>query len=294
MKINLYILICVSLFASCQKEIKIDQEKIKNKIVVNGIISTQLDTVWIGLTESRDLLYDKFYFPVAKNAKVELFEDGVPIGVLSFLNEQYFLAYKVIAGKTYKLEASYKDFTPITAQTTVPYPGTVESFTVSKNENQRIYAAISLKDNVQEDNFYGIQMFRKEISLDTFNQLGDSYQTYSCTNEFITTYPKPDVSVGNTCASEFLLKDTPFENSTYTFNLFADSYVYGIDNLQTEVIISLKSYNYDYYQYLISRYVYNNNFGNPFAEPVQVYNNIENGFGIFGASFTASDTIIID
>ena len=293
MKTSYYSILSLFLFLSCQKEIKIDQEKIENKLVLNSIISSQSDTVWVSLTESRDLLYDKYNFPVAKEAKIQLFEEGVLIGSLSFINDQYYIAHKVINGKTYKLEASYKEFKPIIAQTTVPHPGALENFTAIKNENERVNASILIKDNSQEDNFYGIKMYRKEFSLDTNYQFGDYYQTYNCTNEFITSYPKPDVSVGNTCAVVFLLKDTPFKNSTYLFKLFSESYSYGIDDIQTELVLTFNSYNYDYFQYLISKYVYNSNFGNPFAEPVQVYNNIENGYGIFGAFNTVTDTLII-
>jgi 3-deoxy-D-manno-octulosonate 8-phosphate phosphatase (KDO 8-P phosphatase) len=34
--------------------------------------------------------------------------------------------------------------------------------------------------------------------------------------------------------------------------------------------------------------------GSPFAEPVQVYNNIENGFGIFGSESLSVDTLEIN
>jgi hypothetical protein len=40
-----------------------------------------------------------------------------------------------------------------------------------------------------------------------------------------------------------------------------------------------------YYRYVNSLELYNESDGNPFAEPVQLYNNISNGYGIFaGAS----------
>ena len=38
-----------------------------------------------------------------------------------------------------------------------------------------------------------------------------------------------------------------------------------------------------YYFYSVSKQKYYQADGNPFAEPVQVYNNIENGFGILSA-----------
>ena len=44
-----------------------------------------------------------------------------------------------------------------------------------------------------------------------------------------------------------------------------------------------------YYLYSISKQKYYQADGNPFAEPVQVYNNIQNGFGILGAYSRTSE-----
>ena len=44
---------------------------------------------------------------------------------------------------------------------------------------------------------------------------------------------------------------------------------------------TLKNHSEDYYMYKKTFNVYQSVRGNPFAEPVQVFSNIENGYGIF-------------
>ena len=46
--------------------------------------------------------------------------------------------------------------------------------------------------------------------------------------------------------------------------------------------INLKNITRDYYLYLKSHTLQFENIDNPFAEPVQVYHNVNNGFGILG------------
>ena len=47
----------------------------------------------------------------------------------------------------------------------------------------------------------------------------------------------------------------------------------------------------EYFKYIKSLSAYQNSSDNPFAEPVNVYTNIANGYGIFSANTVAVDTI---
>ncbi len=48
------------------------------------------------------------------------------------------------------------------------------------------------------------------------------------------------------------------------------------------------------YLYLRTKDVQYANDGNPFAEPINVYSNITNGYGIFGSYSVATYTIILE
>ena len=50
------------------------------------------------------------------------------------------------------------------------------------------------------------------------------------------------------------------------------------------VRVYLHNISKSYYYYRTSLELYQSASGNPFAQPVQVYSNIENGFGVFAGS----------
>jgi hypothetical protein len=57
------------------------------------------------------------------------------------------------------------------------------------------------------------------------------------------------------------------------------------------LLTELRSISKEYYDYQTSLNEYWNADGNPFAQPVQVFTNIENGFGIFAGFGKSSDTL---
>ena len=66
------------------------------------------------------------------------------------------------------------------------------------------------------------------------------------------------------------------------------------ERIHFELRVDLQSISRDYYLYLKSRYASESSadFGGLFSEPVQVYNNINNGLGIFGSH--SSSTVVIE
>ena len=53
--------------------------------------------------------------------------------------------------------------------------------------------------------------------------------------------------------------------------------------------ISVSHLSENYYKFIKTRQLYNENDGNPFAEPVQIHSNVKNGVGIFALK---KDTIL--
>jgi hypothetical protein len=57
------------------------------------------------------------------------------------------------------------------------------------------------------------------------------------------------------------------------------------------IIVTLRTISEDFYNYKITGSLHDNSSGNPFAQPVNVYKNIENGFGIFAGYSESNFTI---
>ena len=59
-------------------------------------------------------------------------------------------------------------------------------------------------------------------------------------------------------------------------------------------ILKLNYSKEDYFKYKLSLEKYQETAGDPFAQPVQVYSNVENGFGIFGGYSVYRDTLFFE
>jgi hypothetical protein len=60
------------------------------------------------------------------------------------------------------------------------------------------------------------------------------------------------------------------------------------------VYVQLHVINEDYFEFLLSLEKYNETYENPFAEPVMVFSNIENGLGLFSSYSTYTDSIYVE
>jgi hypothetical protein len=132
---------------------------------------------------------------------------------------------------------------------------------------------IKFKDEVSEKNFYELSMRTVSQGLEypdfdkvvtNFGYAGIEGYDASLEGELI----RDDIGV--------LLKDVRFngKETEMTFKAFT-FFGYG----RTQIV--LRSVSEEYFNYKATKGLQNNTSGDPFAQPVNVFNNINNGFGIF-------------
>lgn len=92
--------------------------------------------------------------------------------------------------------------------------------------------------------------------------------------------------------------DELFEGRSYEIVVNIDSYylidfneVPGDTNSPFFLLPELRSISSEYYQYQTTLSRYQSSQGDPFSQPVQVYNNIDGGFGIFAGFSKSTDTL---
>ena len=294
-----YILLITLLLTimSCEKEVKIDQKEYPPKIVLNSIITPNSSEIIVELSESRDMLYDKYDFPPISNATIKLFDNNTYIDTLTEVSDGiYSISHSVLPTHTYKLEVSNTKFDNVTATTVVPTPATITNFNTTLDQNLKSDINITIQDVGSEENFYGVEITRLDSINDTTSfSSGYSESSYACSNSQVIEYPSQDGIVGENCTNLFLFTDKLFAGTTYTFNCYNENTFWGggpdgID-IFTKIWVNLKTINEDYYQYTLSTNIALENYGNPFAEPVRIYSNVEGGFGIFGSYSVYKDSI---
>ncbi len=238
-----------------------------------------------------------------ENAIVSIYADGTLLETLPFVsylqdgNMSYFDSYVsssalvVEAGKVYTLEASAAGYPEIKATGFAPAPVEIESIALLDPSylalaTDETYAEFAVTfDDPDAENFYAL-----------------SFQTCSEENCYLNCIYSLDGTFGAGSGdlfegeidckygSDSFFRDLTFEGDRKELKFFLEDYYLNVIGEQSQEIV-LSTLSKDFYLYSKSFELQQNRQDNPFAEPVQVYNNIENGFGNF--SGLSSRSIIL-
>lgn len=233
----------------------------------------------------------------------------------SVLNGTYYGKTVVEAGKHYRIEVSHSNYPTATAEMTAPTKIRIENIdTVSTAYvdayigNVRKYKAfIRFTDPANEENFYRLNIYYaigKNYSEYVDPESGENKETI-----FIETYfnsyngiksddpvfaseqDANDILFGDGGQSNYtVFTDAIFNGKTYDLRVFLTDWVTNrlsaVDTTKGEffqVNFELYSLPKETYYYIMSVGKFDWYSDGLFTEPVQIYNNIENGLGIFGA-----------
>lgn len=228
-----------------------------------------------------------------------------------------------VAGKTYQLEVSCPGFETVTAETTVPMPVeliSIDTLSLYKLEGNQIlfhqYYKLRFIDPAVENNFY--RLINKKIvgkwSNAQYNE--DTIRYFSIYEMGGTSYFNSSDPIfgdesddansyifGGVWNSFAVFNDELINGKDYQLEVYQSTGFWGDDeqvaeqikdNLNTSIgnfektTIFLQSISPELFLYLKSIELQSFNDGGPFMEPVPVYNNINNGYGIFG-SYTSTN-----
>jgi hypothetical protein len=229
------------------------------------------------------LLDNSGNFEAVNNAVITLYEENNIKGTLKLKSEgKYILNHKPVSGKTYHIVAETTGYESIKAITTVPEQPIIlyskDTTRIIESVNRPIMNInVGVMDKVG-NNFYWlygtwILKGRKDGGgcnpvnapyVDTFNRYIDSDSKYGF-RHFL----------------QIRMTDEGYDGEQLTFTI-PDMAGSGI-NFQSFMHFLNADEHYDKYikTTLIKRMSENDDL--PFYEPVQIYSNIENGYGIFGS-----------
>lgn len=276
---------------SCEKEIPLEAEQVQPRIVINSQFEAG-DSIFINLSESRDILYNQNgALPNITDGNAVLQDaSGNDLATFTHLTDgNYYVSNPFpLPGETYQIKVNKTGFTEVTSSTFVPSPLTINSIdTVTVNNKMEI--TVSFSDDGSQSNYYAISAI--SFAVDSFEVSPGVIETYvyesywMCTKDFNVAGAVADEE-GEYCSDEFLISDAGFNGQTYSLK-----FTKYLDEMGDDLVIVLKSVSEDMYKYKVSMSKYLEVQGNPFAEPVQVYSNVNNGFGIFAGYSVYSDTL---
>lgn len=305
MKYIYSILSFLLLLSSCEQTITIPIPDNGRKITLNSILHAD-SSIIVRLHESKHILSSSMSYKPLVSADVVLFENNNEIGKLTLSDNNsdysgdfsfYTISHQLKAGNVYSIEAATEEHGTVLSKCTIPTPVQINNVKVEKSNNtdpfgyesERHDFELNFSDPEGIENFYFIEV-----------KFNDSYSYYDdITQEevFVQNYFFVNIDSDDPAAiaiynyeSGLIIADEYFDGKDYTFYFYSTDSWYGGEPLKKFYVI-FHSISKEYYYYLKSLEHHKDALYDPFAEPVQVYSNIENGFGIMAGLSTVVDSV---
>lgn len=291
----LFIVLIISSFIfSCTKIEDIVDFPVKDpKLTLNCYFHP--DSTWTFHVSRSLSVIDNANLSMVTDATIKLWENNDLIATLTEASPDqryYFYGSKPKPGFEYRIEVSHPKYKTISAVEKVPYP---VNFLVSKFKIidslsyydpwlQKSYGTLKasvnvrIEDNAGEKNYYRLICYY----YDSLYSSGFIYPLW---------LESENIAVEKDYSNGLLFSDKYFNGSTYELNFKFEDYMFFKGKTYYFVLESMNSARF-YYELSLSKFM--NKAGNPFSEPVQVFNNIENGYGIFAAYNTKKIVYYID
>ncbi len=217
-------------------------------------------------------------FEILDNAEVRIFKnDNLWQTIAYFEQSKKYIQSSInpipADGATYRLEVAVPGFETVTATQVMPAAPTIQNLTFTEDGGIDLYGEVVNKvkvdiiDQAGVDNYYAIEI----INFRTF----DNEEYYE---EVYFESIDPLIEYGY---HYMLLDDASFDGGTYTLDAGIGSWQFQNPQPGDGIIARIYSLTRDDYLYNRSLEIYYDAIDNPFAEPVVVQDNIENGYGIF-------------
>ncbi|MES2702086.1 MAG: DUF4249 domain-containing protein [Bacteroidota bacterium] len=291
-------IVAIALFASCTKEVSIKVPPYVSKLTVNSINEAG-DPIALRVSRSVSIA-DRKYQPdlTVGGAAVDLYENGTLKQTLVF--DQTYQAYvstvTATVGNQYSIKVSAPTYTSVSAETGVPSPITIQNFTRIKNArtdadgNTQDQVIFNFDDPATAGDYYIIRLMPEFDSNNYYynfcvNTTDASLETVSSENVDLTT-----------CFDNrgIFMRDELFNGTQKQIKLYVNSSNFNIsyNGVDTaHLVLELWHVPDTYFRYEKSRISADNSNGDPFAEPVNTYSNVTNGYGIF--SMISRDFLLI-
>jgi hypothetical protein len=302
------------MLVSCVDEIAFKGSETAPRLVVNCIISP--DSIIIAhVSQSNSIQKPHKGNSIVTNAVVRLYENSQFLGFLTINNQVFeqdttlnvaeiygLSGLKLTAGNLYKLEVEAPGFEPVYAQVAMPKP--VEIIRVDTSyvtirdywdkHASHISFAVTFNDPSAEKNYYRLVV--KEAIGHTGSLSPGNYYNVSVeqrisalgSNDLVINphgRKDDDSFMGSAPNKHMAFSDLSFDGKEANVSVYIYRYRQPVFDWKEfnlfEIELHSISKEYYLYQQSLGQFYYKHD--DPFAEPVKVFSNIENGYGIFAA-----------
>ena len=294
----------VLLAIACEKELDVDLVNDNPKLVINALFTP--DSTWmVDLTRNAHILDPYPTFPAVPDAVVTIVnQNNEIVETLSYSKVKDTRSYppadrgvyrgKIVPvhGQVYTIKAETNHTASVQATGRVPsavHLTLLETDSSHYQSDKKIEMKIGFSDRSDEKNYYQIKILMK-------TKVSSWYPASAGAKDTIRTSYESEVRLESIDESPEINSGTIFPDNyfngkakTVRFNFQVSTPYTSPYSRQeyTDYRIVLMNVSEEYYKYFTSINLYNDSNDNPLAQPVQIFNNIENGFGIF-AGYSAT------
>lgn len=298
-------------FSSCEKEVEFSGKETSPKIVVNAIIGAD-SILEVDVSRSVFILDNKTSTKI-NDATVKIISDGAT-EVLAFISDgKYRSTQKGIRGKTYSIEVSAPNFQTVNSTCQIPSRVIITKIDTSTRIGTfggggidggqgytTSYMNVNLKFNDLEESYYKIRVLNKAWRYNYgYDSITNEYEiidsTYS--TELMPMYLVLDQSIIDAGSGFENGQEDDGWGAIYLTNKGLNTGANGI-NLKLQKGYGVSNYYINMQKIDKSLYLYVNSLqqqiystGDPFAQPVVVYSNINEGMGIFAGYASTVDSV---
>lgn len=285
MRISAFTIVVLSfiLITSCQVALDVDIQEQKSKLVLNSIISS--DCVIVAyVSKSWDILDTIHYYNPPVEAIVQVSDENGSENILvKTIDRNYRQSYRSnlspIPGHTYTLKVSADGLESISA--TAILPGLIENVQVTIDSlhpvGDKLPIEVKFSDRTDQKNYYEAYLIQKVKRLNRSWDSSGQEITYYDTAWYRYKLYYEYIDYSN---NKSLLADV-YCNGTCTIKSTLDASSYNSTHQILEAKIEVLNISPDYFEYLSTAHLQSETNNDPFSQPVQIFNNIKNGFGIF-------------
>ncbi len=270
-------------FLNCQTIVQVDLPEHQPALVVNGFFSPT--DGWIVFLSHSVAALSNDYPKEVTGATLEIYEDSVRVATLGELQSGvYFSGVPTPQpGVEYTLRASASGFETVTASSNLPEMVPITNVQIESVAGE--YGGKGVNLTVQFEDAGGRKDYYEVFLLGERSD-GSTHILGLKSKDLAITQNNPDVDLGE--EQEFFGISAIFEDAIVNGKRY-DLQVSGeLYNDETHITVMLSHVTETVFRHLRTAEFQNINDDNPFSEPSRIFQNVQNGYGVFGGINTAA------
>lgn len=273
MKKCLSIMVSALLLTGCEKTISYDLPQDAPRLSLDARI-TAGEKLRVGVGRSVASL-DAENPSLLAGASVRVYEEGQLVDSLTYSQTSriYWGQYVPQPNRQYRVEVSHSELPDARGEDRTPPVVPIQSIEYDSTEFQ---VTLSFKDPPGPGNKYMLEVY---VAIDSINQNQVFLTTRDPLVEFFFGFDD-FLGTGEKSGELAFMTDEGFDGKVRQVKFFTG----GIENPGVNPVLRLTHLSDEHYRYLKSLGNYERTGNNPFAEPVQVYSNVQDGYGLVGGA----------